>query len=99
MQRLVEVIDAEEQDQSVPRLRAVRAEKSRMLVGAPRVQAEQDRAIPIENLPEVLVGRRRGSQPEERLIPRDAAGHVRDAEDGPQALHRGSRMGARVLSG
>ena len=55
-QRGVEIIDTEEQEKAVARLRMIGAQQRGMLVGAPLVQAQQYRSIRIEDLAEIFVG-------------------------------------------
>ena len=55
---------------------------------APLVEAQQHRSIGIENLPEVIVRRRRLLLTKQRLIPLEAASNVGNADDCPCALHR-----------
>jgi hypothetical protein len=57
--RLVEIIDPEKQEQTVTRLRLFGARQRRMIVGAPLVNAEQDRIIRVEDLAEVVMRGRR----------------------------------------
>ena len=52
LQARVEVVDAEEEQQAVARLRALAARQRRMVVLAPLVEAEQDRAVVVEDLAE-----------------------------------------------
>src|SRR5262245_8262716 len=59
-----------------------------MPVCAPLVKAEQDGSIRIQNLTKVLMGRRRFSLAEERLVPLEAAGNITYADDRPCACHR-----------
>jgi hypothetical protein len=59
-----------------------------MLVRTPLVQAQQHGFIRIENLAEVIVGRRRIGLAEERLVPPDALPDIPDADDRPGAFHR-----------
>src|SRR5216684_6868062 len=59
-----------------------------MLVGAPLVEAEQDSSICIEDLPEVIMGRKGSRLTEQRLVPFEAARHVAYPYDRPRALHR-----------
>jgi len=47
------------------------------------MKAEQDRAIRIEDLTEVVVGGGRFRQAEQRLVPGEAASDIGDADDGP----------------
>src|SRR5580704_8205654 len=58
-----------------------------MLVGAPLMEAEQDSSIRIEDLAEVVMGRKGSSLTEQRLVPFDAARHVAHPYDRPRALH------------
>ena len=50
-QSQVEVVDPEEQEEAVSRLGVVGACQRRMLVGAPLVETEQYRSIPVQDLP------------------------------------------------
>src|SRR5690606_38146490 len=59
-------------------------------------KAEQDRPIRVEDLPEIVMGRPRGSLPQERLVPREAAGNIPNANDCPQALHGYSCTGREL---
>ena len=52
----VEIIDTEEQEETVARLRVIGAHQGGMLMGTPLVKAEQDRSIRVEDLTEVFVG-------------------------------------------
>jgi len=54
----------------------------------PRVKAEQDRSIRIEDLTPVVMGRSRLRQAKKRLVPLKAAGNVAYANDRPCAFHR-----------
>ena len=58
-------------------------------MGTPFVKAEQDRAIRIEDLPEVVVCGSRLRLAEERLVPFEAASHIAYPYDRPRALHWG----------
>src|SRR6516164_5903446 len=58
-----------------------------MLVGAPLVEAEQDRSVCIEDLCKVVMGRNGRRLTEQRLIPLEAAWHIGCPNDGPRALH------------
>jgi hypothetical protein len=60
-----------------------------MLVGTPLVKAEQDRAIRVEGLPEVVMGGTRLWLAKERLVPFEAASHIAYPNDRPGALHFG----------
>src|SRR4029079_16033448 len=86
-QRLVEVVDAERQEQAVARLGLARAPQRRMILDAPRVKAQQHRAIRIDELAEIAMRGAPGALPEEPLVPPEAARHVLHADDGPRALH------------
>jgi hypothetical protein len=55
-QRDVELIDTEKQEEAITRLRVIGAHQGGMLMGTPRVKAEQDRSIRVENLTEVVMG-------------------------------------------
>src|SRR5215470_20303297 len=58
-----------------------------MFVGAPLVKAEQDRSVRVEDLPEIVMGRRRLRLTEQRLVPLEAASHITYPDDRPRALH------------
>src|SRR6266436_3405631 len=58
-----------------------------MFFDAPLVKAKQNRAVLVEELPEIIMLRFRSGQTKQRLIPSKALGHVRDTDDCPQALH------------
>src|SRR5215467_1135618 len=62
-----------------------------MPVRAPLVETEQNRAIRIQDLPEVVMAGRRLGLTEERLIPFEADANVADADDRPCAFHRRTR--------
>jgi hypothetical protein len=53
------------------------------------VKAEQDRAIRVEDLPEVVMGGTRLRLAKERLVPFEAASHIAYPNDRPGALHLG----------
>jgi hypothetical protein len=57
----IEIIDAEKQEEAIARLRVIGAHQGGMVVCTPRVQAEQDRSIRVEDLTPVIMawGRRR----------------------------------------
>jgi hypothetical protein len=57
-QRHVGIIDTEKQQETVARLCVIGARQGGMLMRAPLVQAEQDGSIRIEDLTEVVMGRR-----------------------------------------
>jgi hypothetical protein len=58
-QGLVEIINTEKQKEAVTRLRVIGAHQGGMIVITPRVKAEQDRSIRVEDLTEVVM---RGSR-------------------------------------
>ena len=58
-QSYVKVVDPKEQEEAVARLGVVGACQRRMLVGTPLVETQQDLSIRVEDLREVVVGRRR----------------------------------------
>jgi hypothetical protein len=89
-QRAIKIIDPEKQEQTVTRLRVIRAHQGRMLMCAPLVKAKQDRSIRINDLTEVVMGRSRLRQPKQRLVPLEAASHIANANDRPGALHGSS---------
>jgi hypothetical protein len=61
-QRKVEIIDPEKQEEAVAWLRVIGARQGRMLMGAPTVEAEQDRSIRVQDLTEVVMGGNRQRQ-------------------------------------
>src|SRR5258707_8294328 len=63
----VEVVDAKEQQEPVSWCRTVRTHQGGVLVGTPLVETEQDSAVRVQELAEVVVGRRRLLLAEERL--------------------------------
>ena len=67
-------------------------------MGTPLVKAEQDRAIRVEDLPEVVVGGRRLRLAKERLVPFAAASHIAYPDDRPRALHLGHTRSAQDAS-
>src|SRR6185312_8081348 len=93
----VEIVDPEEQEEAVSRPGTVRTCQRAMPVGAPRVQTEQDRAIRIDDLPEVVMDGSRLRQAKQPLVPFEALGHVSYANDRPRALH-GSLRGLTVIT-
>src|ERR1700731_922119 len=95
LERPVEIVDAEEQEEPVARWRLVRTHQGGMLVRAPLVEAEQDRSIRIQDLTKVVMARRRLGLAKDRLVPFEAGGDVADAYDRPGAFHRISAVGQR----
>ena len=86
-QRPLVVVDPEEQEEAVAGNRGVGAEQRGMVLDAPLVQAEQHRAIRVEELPEVWMGRTRRRLAEQRLVPPEAPRHVAHPDDRPRAFH------------
>src|ERR671913_1038433 len=84
-QRLIEVVHAKEQKESIARLPTTRAAERRVLVGSPLVKAQQDRTIGVENLTEVVVSGLGLGLAKQRLVPPEAARNICDADDGPRA--------------
>src|SRR6185295_15263317 len=58
-----------------------------MIVRAPFMQAEQNRSIRVDDLPEVVVGGSRGRQAKQRLVPLKTASHLANTNNGPDSLH------------
>jgi hypothetical protein len=87
LQRHVDIIDPEKQEQPVSRQRPVRAHQGRMLVCAPLVETKQHGSIRVEELTPIVMSRRRFGLPKERLVPFEAVRNVSDADDCPYALH------------
>ena len=56
-------------------------------MGAPLVEAEQDSSVRIENLPEVIMGRKGSRLTEQRLVPAEALRHIAYPYNRPGALH------------
>src|SRR5580692_3895936 len=88
LNRQVEIIDTEEQQEPVAGCPVIGAHQGGMLVGAPRVEAEQNSSIRIEDLRKVIMGRNGSRLAEQRLIPFEAPLHAADPYDRPRALHR-----------
>jgi len=61
-QRHVEIIGTKKQEEAVARLRMTGAHQGGMLMSTPRVKAEQDRSIRVEDFTEVVMGRSRRRQ-------------------------------------
>src|SRR3546814_15209199 len=55
LQRGVEIVNAEEQQQAVTRRRAIGVRERRMPVIAPAMQAQQHRAVVVAKLPEIFM--------------------------------------------
>jgi hypothetical protein len=87
LQRHIEIVDAEEQEEPVARSRLVRTHQGGMLVRAPQMEAEQDGSIRIEDLAKVVMARLCPGLAEERLIPFEAPQHIAYADDCPDAFH------------
>jgi hypothetical protein len=51
------------------------------------MKTEQNRAIRVEDLAEVVVGRSRFRQAKQRLVPREAASDIGHSDDSPCAFH------------
>src|SRR3954465_7636171 len=83
----LKVVDPEEQEEAVAGFGAMGTRQRGMLVGAPLVKTEQDRSIRVDDLPEIVMGRGRFRQAQQRLVPPEALGHVSDANNRPRALH------------
>jgi len=66
------------------------AHQGGMPVGTPLVKAEQDRAIRVEDLPEVVMDGRPLRLAKERLVPFEAARDIAYPNDRPCALSLGS---------
>lgn len=87
LQRCVEIVDADEQQQAVARPPTIGTRERRMLVRAPFVQAQQHRSVRVEELAPVVVRRMRRRLAEQRLVPRETSGHVAHADDRPRSFH------------
>jgi len=55
LQRHVEIIDTEKQQEAIARLRVIGTTQRRVLIGTPLVQTEQNRSIRVENLTPVIM--------------------------------------------
>jgi len=55
LQRHVEIIDTEKQQEAIARLRVIGTTQRRVLMGTPLVQTEQNRSIRVENLTPVIM--------------------------------------------
>jgi hypothetical protein len=64
-----------------------------MFVRAPPMKAEQDGSIRVQNLTEVVVGRRCLKLAKERLVPFEADRDIAYADDRPGTFHRISSVG------
>ena len=53
----------------------------------PLMKTEQNRAIRVKDLTEVVVGWSRFRQAKQRLVPREAASDIGHSDDGPRASH------------
>ncbi len=58
-------------------------------MGSPLMQAEQNRAVRVDDLTEVFVGRSRLRQPQQRLVPGEAERDIVHPDDGPCASNWG----------
>src|SRR4029453_8946480 len=85
LQGPVEIVDPEEQEESIDEGRLVRTQQGRMVVRTPLVEAEQDGSIRIPQLTKVVMIRRRLGLAEERLVPFEAARNVAYPNDRPRA--------------
>jgi hypothetical protein len=92
LQRHIEIVDAEEQEEPVARYRVVRTYQGGMLVRAPLMEAEQDGSIRIEDLTKVAMARLCLALAQERLIPFEAPRHIAYADDCPDAFHNISHV-------
>jgi hypothetical protein len=82
---LFEVIDSKEQEQAVARMSVIWARQGGMVMGTPLVKAQQDRSIRVNKLREVFMFRSRLRESEQRLVPSEAARHIPNANDRPNA--------------
>lgn len=85
----VELVHTEKQEQAVAGLPVIGARQGGMLVGTPQVETEQDRAIRVADLPEVVMGRRRLRLAKERLVPFEATSYITYPNNRPCPLHCG----------
>src|SRR5215468_2463897 len=87
LQDRVKIIDTKKQDEAISGRRLCGTHQRRMPMGAPLVEAEQDRSIRVEDLPKVGMGGRCLRPAEQRLVPFEAAGHIAYANNRPRSLH------------
>ncbi len=69
LQSYVKIVDPKKQEESVAGLGVVGTCQRGMPVRAPLMETEQDRSIRINDLPEIVVGRRCNGLTEQRLVP------------------------------
>src|SRR5204863_6613386 len=81
------VVHTEEQKQAVARPSVLGAHQWGMLMRTPLMKAEQDRAIRVTKLAEVVMGGARQRLAEEGLVPFEATSDVPYADDRPRAFH------------
>ena len=67
-----------------------------MIVRAPLVQAEHDRAILVEDLTKVIMSRLCLGLAEERLVPFEAPRYIVYADDRPGTFHNIFRVGIKL---
>jgi hypothetical protein len=77
LQSGVEVVHTEEQQQAVARRGVVGTSQGRVIVVAPGVQAEQDGAVGVAQLAEVVVGRNGLGETEQLPVPQRSCGRRR----------------------
>ena len=86
LQARVEIIDAEEEEQSVARGPIVGAHQGRMVFGAPLVKAEEHGPVRVDELAKVGMLRGGARLTEQRLVPPEASPYVVHADDRPDAF-------------
>src|SRR5436309_15798119 len=82
----VEIANTEKQEEAVARLRVIGAHQGGMVVGTPRVKAEQDSSIRVQDLTEVVMAGSRLRQAKQRLVPLIALSHIANPDDRPRTL-------------
>ena len=87
MQRHVKVVDTEEQEKPISRLRGVRTPQGRVIMGTPLVEAQQDGSILVADLSPVFMSRSSSRPAKERLVPMATARYVCHSDNCPCALH------------
>ena len=83
----IEIVDAKEQKQAIAGRRVFRTGQRRMLMCTPRVKAEQDGPVRVQDLTKVVMSGRRFRLAKERLVPLEAGRYVSHTDDCPRTFH------------
>ena len=86
-QRHVEIVHTEKQQETVTRRSLLGAHQRWMLLDTPLMKTQQNSSIRVEDLTEMVMGRRRFRLAEQRLVPPEAGGDIANPDDRPCALH------------